>query len=166
MTSLFWLDLTWDLKWYRTASELLPPGWNHSTDVYELNYRHRDNNAEYVMKILVDLDALIVNMLRTADNLYNDLTLEYAKEIRDCTTTFPEVYTDLPALNAAALQLTSLLARKKTLSSSLSSSVQELLHTEQKRRRWRHLHIHLSQFSRKLHFTGRASHEQQQRQQQ
>ena len=91
----------------------MPPGWNHSTDVYELNYRHRDNNAEYVMKILVDLDAIIVNMLRTADNLYNDLTLEYAKEIRDCTTTFPEVYTDLPALNAAALQLTSLLARKE-----------------------------------------------------
>ena len=65
------------------------------------------------MKILVDLDAIIVNMLRTADNLYNDLTLEYAKEIRDCTTTFPEVYTDLTALNAAALQLTSLLARKE-----------------------------------------------------
>ena len=92
----------------------MPPGWNHSTDVYELNYRHRDNNAEeYVMKILVDLDAIIVNMLRTADNVYNDLTLEYAKEIRDCTTTFPEVYTDLTALNAAALQLTSLLARKE-----------------------------------------------------
>ena len=65
------------------------------------------------MKILVDLDAIIVNMLRTADNLYNDLTLDYAKEIRDCTTTFPEVYTDLTALNAAALQLTSLLARKE-----------------------------------------------------
>jgi len=92
-----------------SGSELLPPGWNSDSSVFQLTYQDSSKN-KYILKVLVNGDDVIINLLRCCDNKTTDVTINTQEHIGENLKQFESVLIDSSQLLEA---IEPLLACKK-----------------------------------------------------
>jgi len=73
-----------------SGSEVLPPGWNSDSSVYQLTYQDSSKN-KYILKVLLSGDNVIINLLRCCDNKTTDVTINIQEHIGENIKQFESV---------------------------------------------------------------------------
>jgi len=80
----------------REASELLPEGWNASSDFYQLKYIKDENH--YILKCIIVEKQLLITLLRVKDEKVLNLTLNQDIQIHNNFTNYKEAFLNRPSL--------------------------------------------------------------------
>uniref|UniRef100_A0A8C1QGC2 Proteasome inhibitor PI31 subunit n=1 Tax=Cyprinus carpio TaxID=7962 RepID=A0A8C1QGC2_CYPCA len=74
-------------------SELLPPGWNESKDLYALRYRSSDDKSNLLLKAFTVDSTLIFNLMDSKTEKVTDLTLNISEYVEEANLqTFESVF--------------------------------------------------------------------------
>lgn len=74
-------------------SELLPPGWNESKDLYALRYRSKDDKSNLLLKAFTVDSTLIFNLMDSKTEKVTDLTVNVSEYVDEANLqTFESVF--------------------------------------------------------------------------
>ncbi|ROL50623.1 Proteasome inhibitor PI31 subunit [Anabarilius grahami] len=93
-------------------SELLPPGWNESKELYALRYRSNDDRSNLLLKAFTVDSTLIFNLMDSTTEKVTDLTINVSEYVEEANLqTYESVFKNTDEL--AAKLKSSLLPTKK-----------------------------------------------------
>lgn len=75
------------------SSELLPPGWNESNELYALRYRSNDDRSSLLLKAFTVDSTLIFNLMDSTTEKVTDLTINVSEYVDEANMqTFESVF--------------------------------------------------------------------------